>query len=63
MTQITLNAADIQLISQAIFDYDIDSFRLIKRNECSIGYLLDMEYVDRTTGQTERLALVTYNKW
>ena len=56
MTEMVLNKADIVEVLKTLGDYGVDHFKLIKHNECGIGYCLSIEY---STNMNGRMVTVT----
>jgi hypothetical protein len=58
-----LNRADMIKIWKQVVECGIDSFTVVKHSETSIGYLIDLEFVDQNTKELRRVPVVTYSDW
>jgi hypothetical protein len=64
MTQeMQLNKADLEKLMQAMNEYKCDVVKIIRHAETSIGYLMDIEFVDIITKSNRRVPVVTYSDW
>lgn len=58
-----LNRADMIKIWKQVVECGCDSFTVVKHSETSIGYLIDLEFVDQNTKELHRVPVITYSDW
>ncbi len=58
-----MNRADLNKLMSEVLYQGCDSFTVIRHSETSIGYLMDIEFVDKVTKELHRVPIVTYSDW